>query len=351
MKIAFVGDSFCRDIIPKTYKEGDIAGCVDVSGKTCKPYPYLVAKELDATIIIAGDGGDCLYHVMERFMLPVAEDCLYSEHENDDVIGWTKQQKGIWDNQMKHHRFPSILELADYTIFCITEPSRLANYRGTAINPLSILDNQSKSLADKLSLIFNIPHINEMGNRNDRNPRFSNRYDKNYRTLTKSETKKLITAAQQYYMELWHPEYHAMAHTGILMQIDQLMKQKNKKCMWFPGFHNSIELNKFHKTNINYNVPWSEVKDYFIPTSGPMGNRALIDISISEGELLGKGQKEIDIDSSNDSRLNHLNIENNKIMAKLIIDVIKNNSFSQHMIKMEDYFYFSEKNSFSFDEI
>ena len=38
-------------------------------------------------------------------------------------------------------------------------------------------------------------------------------------------------------------------------------------------------------------------------------------------------------------------------MAKLITDVIKNNSFSQHMIKMEDYFYFSEKNSFSFDEI
>ena len=39
-----------------------------------------------------------------------------------------------------------------------------------------------------------------------------------------------------------------------------------------------------------------------------------------------------------DKRENHFNEENNKNMANLIIDVIKNDNFNPREIKIEDYF-------------
>ena len=76
MKIAFVGDSYC-----------DINFELD---STQDSWVILIANKLNAEVILSGVGGDCLLH---------------------SYLSYTK-----------------VMHEADYTIFCITEPTRLANY-------------------------------------------------------------------------------------------------------------------------------------------------------------------------------------------------------------------------------
>jgi hypothetical protein len=84
------------------------------------------------------------------------------------------------------------------------------------------------------------------------------------------------------------------------------------------------------------------IQQYYIPKSGPytkldldyISHQELIhQTSLSEAEIFNK----INVSGDADRR-NHFNKENNQNMARLIIDIIKNDNFSPHEIKMEDYF-------------
>ena len=144
------------------------------------------------------------------------------------------------------------------------------------------------------------------------------RYEDN---KAKENGRKILQAARDFYEHLYDEEYFKSIQVGLLMQIDRLMIQKKKKCIWFTCIDNL-----WIKKN------WSEYYPNFIPKSGPYGNEALYDISMSEDDIP-------DLERIGfDPRINHFNAQNNINMANLIINIIETNNFSPHEIKMEDYF-------------
>ena len=246
MKIAFSGDSFCRDITA--------AGKMpDTDYILLFPsWPYLVAKEQQGTIVTSGLPGTALFH--------------------------------SYENLLKH------IDEVDYIIFCITDPYRLAN-----MHSLSIVANKKRQWPPG--------------------------------TFSPSKLKRLNYVINQYYANIISFRWHEVAQKGLLMQIDELIIQKQKKCIWFPCFEHSMQ--------------------GFVPKSGPIGNTPLIEIS--ESELINANMTPDEINNFfeiSDSRpstdrqlrVNHMNKENNNNMANLIIDIINNNDFTPQEIKMEKYF-------------
>ena len=254
MKIAFSGDSFCRDITA--------AGEVPNTGHILAfpSWPYLVAEEYQGTIIANGLPGTALFHSYEKLL----------EYIDD----------------------------ADYIIFCITDPYRLANKYG-----LSIIANKNRRWTPG--------------------------------TFSPSKVKRLNHVINQYYTDIISFKWHEVAQKGLLMQIDELMLQKKKKCIWFASFDNSMQ--------------------GYVPKNGPIGNTELHKISMTELTNSSMTPDEINnffgisidaVKSHNDSvysidrrtRVNHMNEENNNNMANLIIDIINNDNFTPKEINMEKYF-------------
>ena len=167
-----------------------------------------------------------------------------------------------------------VVDEADYIIFCISEPYRVPNKHGMHITPLH--------------------------------------YGTDYEHL-KGE---LETFHQLYYNNFISFAWHEVAQKGLLMQIDELMLQKKKKCIWFPSFDTSMQ--------------------GFIPKSGPITDVSLL--PLSDTELLHLTRENRSKQIGADFRLNHFNKENNKNLASLVIDVIKSNNFTPREIKMEEYF-------------
>ena len=218
-------------------------------------WPFLIAKEFSGTIMCRGIPGNALFHAYER-LLPVV-------------------------NQ------------TDYVMFCITDPHRIANKHGlplTVGNTKYLLDLVSCGKADWVA----------------------NEY-----CVTNKIVEKTLRAGDAYYTDIMSYEFHEMAHKGILMQIDKLMLETRKKCIWFCCFDSSMQ--------------------GYIPKSGPTINTNLSDISNSELKHLSQTEQD-KIHTSDDARANHFSEENNKNMANLVIDVIKNDNFNPREIKMEDYF-------------
>ena len=116
----------------------------------------------------------------------------------------TAGQSGIGGDCLFHsyQQLLKCIDTVDYIIFCITEPDRLANRFNIPMN-IGIAENEY--IPDPL------PPIN------------------------------IQKASQVYYRELINFEFHKMAHKGILMQIDQLILEERKKCIWFPCFDTSLQ--------------------------------------------------------------------------------------------------------------
>ena len=80
----------------------------------------------------------------------------------------------------------------------------------------------------------------------------------------------------------------------------------------------------------------------FIPESGPLGNISLH--NISQDELISMHGRNDALTTAvrqqniHDKRRNHLNEENNKLLANLIIDIIIKDDFTCQPIKMQDTF-------------
>ena len=179
--------------------------------------------------------------------------------------------KGIAGRHL-FHAYEVLLDVvneADYIILCISEPYRLPNKCGMHITPLH--------------------------------------YGTDYEHLKG----KLETFHQLYYNDFISFEWHEVAQKGLLMQIDELMLQKKKKCIWLPCFEKSMQK--------------------YVPKSGPIGNEALaVSLWANDPTALP--------DDGIDTRKNHMNARNNRNMAKLIIDIIRNGNFKPREIDMKDYF-------------
>ena len=96
MKIAFVGDSFCKNAWPPTH---------GLPGQEC--WPWIVATDLNAEIIQLGHGGQHFYHAVMDFMLNILD--------------------------------------ADITIICVSEPYRIINRHKLPINKIFVEQMMSKT--------------------------------------------------------------------------------------------------------------------------------------------------------------------------------------------------------------
>jgi hypothetical protein len=183
-----------------------------------------------------------------------------------------------------------IINEADYIILCITDAFRIPNRFGIPFDPtwLSRISwNFKKLLGNPGSFLIGEQH------------------------------EKAVKAGKWYYNEIMSFEFHQVAQKGILMQMDELMLQKKKKCIWFPCFEDDMSMQSY------------------VPKSGPIANNHLVDVAALPGEAYAD---KIGGLPGHDSHLNHFNTENNRNMAQVVIDIIETNNFSPHEIKMEDYF-------------
>jgi hypothetical protein len=181
------------------------------------------------------------------------------------------------------------IEEADYIIFCVTEPYRFANrYRiPVGIDAVELYN----TLGDDFTGIGG--------------------------TVRKKTLAKIKIAMKIYYEEIISHRYHVITQRGLLREIDAVIKEYNKKCIFFKCFNSTFCDYTFE------NAVW--------------GNSTLFDISVAEEKYMTK--KEIkSIANFTDWRLNHMNEQNNRNMANFIIDVIKQDDFTSREIDMRGYF-------------
>ena len=189
-----------------------------------------------------------------------------------------------------------IINEADYIILCITDAFRIPNRFGIPFDPtwLSRISwNFKKLLGNPGSFLIGEQH------------------------------EKAVKAGKWYYNEIMSFEFHQVAQKGILMQMDELMLQKKKKCIWFPCFDNEMSMQSY------------------IPKSGPIASHYLNFISKVEWEGNPKETariKRLVEETGNDGRFNHLNVRNNRNMAKLIINILRSDNFKPREIDMNSYF-------------
>ncbi len=271
MKIAFIGDSYCADWGPDSYLD-------------------IVLRHFNnAELICTGLKGMALFHSYETLF-------------NARIEGLDEMGK-ILDSQ----RGVPVIDEADYIVFCITSADRLAT-RHTMPCMLNLMDYyldpaQDVELDAFLEHYLLAPYpVKGKG---------------------KEKGRKILQTVKNFYEDLYDISYFKHIQIGLLMQIDQLMLQKKKKCIWFTCVDHL-----WTKKN------WPEYYPHFTPKSGPYGNVALCDISMSEEHASETEQLQI----TKDVRYNHLNEENNLRLANLIINIIDSNDFTPKEINMKDHF-------------
>ena len=178
----------------------------------------------------------------------------------------TAIQKGISGDCLFHsyERLLDHIDETDLIIVCVSDPDRLAN-------------------KDTVPMNLHIAEGMEM------------------ESPTPKDIKK---ASLMYYKYLWHLNFHRAAHLGILTQIDQLILEKKKKCIWFPCFPNSMYSKRLGK---GYKI-----------TSGPCGTTPLITYAEQHNPLIPHS--------------NHFSKEQNENMFTLIKGIIDMNAFESRPI-------------------
>lgn len=257
MKIAFVGDSYCASSAKGSY--------LSILESHYKSNPYLNNRDKRGIKYWRGAEGKALFHSYESLL---------------ELLWWE-------DSKINNH--------IDYIVFCITSSDRLAT-RYNIPCMLNLLDYY----LDPAQVILLDEFLEDYG-------------------LTPTPGRKILQAAKDFYEHLYDEMYFKSIQVGLLMQIDQLMIQKKKKCIWFTC------IDKLW-TEKN----WPEYYPNFIPKSGPYGDTPLYTISMAEDDVSEFFR--------NDLRMNHFNPENNVNMANLIINLIETDNFSPHEIKMEEHF-------------
>ena len=175
----------------------------------------------------------------------------------------------------------NVVDEADYIVFCITDPFRFVNRMGLPINS---------------STAFHKDHF----------IRHNTTWLSDTRKTNKQK-KDAIACAKLYYESIIDYEYHEFIQKCIIEKLDELMIEKKKKCIWFPCFDNSFGR-------------LEEV--YYIPKSGPVAEVSLRNISGEEFKDMSSKEYNAYAYSAEDTRVCHLNEENNKILAQIIINYI-----------------------------
>tara|TARA_R110002074_G_scaffold397059_1_gene587095 strand:- start:127 stop:945 length:819 start_codon:yes stop_codon:yes gene_type:complete len=145
---------------------------------------------------------------------------LLVEHYEATVI-----QKGISGDCLFHsyQRLIEVIDEADLVIICVSEPDRLANH---------LLQPMSPWAAERGAGI-----LKDSGHQ-----------------------KTLYKASLDYYKHIFSPDFHMVAHLGILRALDDLLINKNKKSIWFGSFYNSFgdkddaKLNAITRASLPYVV-------------------------------------------------------------------------------------------------
>ena len=263
MKIAFCGDSFCLDIF-NFYPGTTITELVNpvINSNTLvpfEPYPYTVAKEFNAKILCSGQGGGTLYNSYEVLM------------------------KYIQD--------------ADYIVYCITDYVRLTNRYRLPITSMNI----------------GLPWETDDGEQNEIALYCLALWNKviDFK-LSEQEEKELRVAVKSYYKMIYDDEYEETVQRGLLREIDSVIKEYKKKCIFLKCYDYSF--------------------CHYIPENVVWGNLSLHnDIQRLQEKLTP--QEEI-----TEYKPNHLNKQNNRNMANFLIDVIKQDDFTPREIDMREYF-------------
>ena len=262
MKIAFCGDSFCSDIFNFALHRWDttIAELINPVFNPkhpvpFEPYPYIVAQEFGAEILCSGQSGGTLYNSYEVLMKYIQE--------------------------------------ADYIVYCITESARLNNKYRLPISASNI--NATDYHATEGNELYQLALWNKVIDFN----------------MTKHEEKELKVAAEYFYRMIYFSDWAKTIQRALLREIDTVIKEYKKKCIFFRGFSQSF---------CDYtpeNVVWV--------------NLALYDD-------ITKRQDQINPKKDDEWRPNHFTEQNNRNMANFIIDVIKKDDFTPRELDMKEYF-------------
>jgi len=187
----------------------------------------------------------------------------------------TAIQKGVKGDCLFHafERLLKVVDEADYVIICVTDPYRLANHSRVPMT-INIAEDS------ELNCVYN---------------------------------KEISASSLMYYKNIMNYEFHRVAQRGIITQIDKLLLEKKKKCIWFPCFYNSMRLDEDLDGNILEG-------DYYQVTSGLYSKTPLCEFAYLYKPMIPHS--------------NHFTKSQNKNMFKLIKNIIDNDSFDVRKIDM-----------------
>ena len=210
---------------------------------------------------------------------------IVAQHYNAEII--MKGEAGV----ALFHSYETLLKIindADYIIFCITKEFRIPNMHRIPITPTNHQPSQQIS-------------------------------------------KKLSIAATHYYEHLISLDFHLLVHGLLIKEMDRLMLEKKKKCIWF-------FVGSYHP-DFDYRSYMNGI------TSGPVGTHLLDDLSLydlSSRNIIDTTKDYVITNyfKKNDhcQRLNHFGQETNQKMANLLIVQIDTNNFAPRLLSMDSYF-------------
>jgi len=267
LKIAFIGDSFCGDI-NRFFADSDPADGTSLGWQPTNAFlgwPEIVARHFDAEVICKGRPGMAAFYAYIDLL--------------------------------------NVINEADYIVMCITDPARLPNRLNLPISYGATINRRNKDLL-----------VSELV-----------KYHGVFEFQAKKIAKTVIETAKNYWEYFYYEEYDKFIYASIVKQIDELLVNNKKKCIWFF-------------------VTTSPVQIY----SGPVGSCPLDKLHIYDLLTTGKiadtsdnSIKRYFREKDNDT-LNHLNEENNKNFARSVIDTFESIA---HLETIDMSLYFDNLNS------
>jgi len=259
LKIAFVGDSFCAHHGPGTPVGEDFELGLELSKK--------YGLDIGQNNVIPDD--------FDQYDWPD----LVARHFNAEptycgFMGWSFIQT--------FNHYMNITKDEDIIVFCVTEPSRTTNKHHLPLNLHFETIVQTDTPKGKWQLEYTARGPDKV----------------KHKGLTQEKIKEIAKVSMYYRDNILDNDCNAAMHMCCIDYVDQMMVEKNKKCIWFNSF-----------TELKH--PWIKP---FKPRSGPLAIEPLARFS----EDLGKKWTNI---------RNHYTKENNIGLSNLVIDMIKNDKF------------------------
>jgi len=186
-----------------------------------------------------------------------------------------------------------IIDNADYVILCITQPYRLANKHNLPITSSAI--HSAESI-------------------------------RNFLDCSIKEAKEIEVSIQNYYDNLINFEYHLVVHRLFIDEMNRILSQRKKKCIWF--FVDLKRTNSTITSGCYGSHSLSSLTEYYLLCNGITDNIGYYKSTTPAGHKLDAV-----------ARLNHFGEKINFTLAQLVIDIINEHKFYQGTeIDMTKYF-------------